>query len=65
MKKIYLEPETTVYKVNVTSVMATSFKFDEGEGGDGVSEEFFNDASREENTDEDNNNRNSVWDNIW
>ena len=65
MKKIYLKPETNVYKVNVTSVMATSFKFDEGEGGDGVSEKVFNDASREENTDNENNNRNSIWDNAW
>ena len=65
MKKIYLEPETTVYKVNVTSVMATSFKLDEGEEGGGVSEDDFNDASREENTDNTNNGGNSVWDNIW
>ncbi len=63
MKKIYLKPETNVYKVNVTSVMATSFRFDEGEGGDGVSEEVFNDASRENNNDD--NNRGNVWDNAW
>lgn len=63
MKKIYLKPETNVYKVNVTSVMATSFRFEEGEEGGGVSEDDFNDASRENNNTD--NNRGSVWDNAW
>ena len=59
MKKTYNVPETIVYRVNVTShLMDPSFEIKE-ETVDGDFEQ-----SREENIDE-NNNRNSVWDNIW
>ena len=59
MKKIYLEPETIVYKVNVASYLATSFDIQPDPIGDNDFEQ-----SREDNTDE-NNNRGSVWDNAW
>ena len=62
MKKTYIYPETTVYKVNVTSIMATSLEDDEGsvtfKPGE-TSEDDFTDAAREDN------NRYSIWDNAW
>ncbi len=60
MKKTYNVPETIVYRVNVTShLMDPSFEIKDETIGDGDFEQ-----SREENIDE-NNNRGSVWDNIW
>ena len=62
MKKTYIYPETTVYKVNVTSIMATSLEEDTGSvtfKTDETPEADFTDPAREDN------NRNSVWENIW
>ena len=59
MKKIYIAPETNIYKVNVVSMMATSFGTIE-DTPDGDLE-----LSREENTDNTDINRNNIWDNAW
>ena len=59
MKKIYIAPETNIYKVNVVSMMATSFGTIE-DTPDGDLE-----LSREENTDNTGNNRSNIWDNAW
>ena len=59
MKKIYIAPETNIYKVNVVSMMATSFgTIEDTPDGD-------LDRSREENTDNTGNNRSNIWDNAW
>ena len=62
MKKIYIAPETNIYKVNVVShLMEPSFGTREGTPDGDL------DLSREDNTDntDNTNNRSNVWDNIW
>ena len=64
MKKTYIAPETDIYAVNVVKVLAGSIKDGDDEGtigfnDGGTSEEEFELGAR------DNNNRGSVWDNIW
>ena len=59
MKKIYIAPETNIYKVNVVSMMATSFGTIEDTPDDNL------ELSREENTDNTDINRNNIWDNAW
>ena len=62
MKKLYIVPETNVYKVNVHSSMmvATSFTIIDD---DPTPDSDF-ELSREDNTDNTVNHSN-VWDNIW
>ena len=63
MKKIYIVPETNIYKVNVVSHLMEPSSFETREDtADGDL-----DLSREANTDntENTNNRGNVWDNIW
>ena len=59
MKKIYIAPETNIYKVNVVSMMATSFGTIED------TPDYNLELSREENTDNTDINRNNIWDNAW
>lgn len=61
MKKTYNVPETIVYRVNVTShLMEPSFEIKPGE--ETIGDDDFEQSREENNT---NNNRGSVWDNIW
>lgn len=61
MKKLYIVPETNVYRVNIlSSLMVTSFEIKPGE--DPISDDDF-ELSRENNNDD--NNRGSIWDNAW
>lgn len=58
MKKTYNVPETIVYRVNVTShLMEPSFEIKET-----IDDGDFEQSREDNNT---NNNRNTVWDNIW
>lgn len=63
MKKLYIAPETNVHKLNPMSSILTSGSVDEGSvtiiDDSPVGESEFTDAAREDN------NRGSVWDNIW
>ena len=64
MKKLYIAPETNVYKVNVlSSMMVGSVKINDGT----ISDDDF-DPSRDNGTDDNTDNtvnRSNVWDNIW
>ena len=61
MKNIYISPKTDLYRINVRSLMATSFEYVENP-------DDFTDASRDNATDDNTDNtvnRSNVWDNIW
>ncbi len=60
MKKEYINPITTIYKIRVSNVLAESLPKIDDDGGSGEAD------SREDFTENiDNNNRNSIWDNVW
>ena len=63
MKKLYIAPETNVYKVNVLSSMMVVTSFTIKDDDNPTPDTDF-DPSREDNTDN-TNNRSNVWDNIW
>lgn len=60
MKKEYVNPITTIYKIRVSNVLAASLPkggYDDGSGDADSREDFTENI--------DNNNRNSIWDNAW
>jgi hypothetical protein len=60
MKKEYINPITTIYKIRVSNVLAASLP-------DGGPDDGSGDAESRENYTEsiDDNNRGSIWDNAW
>ena len=62
MKKIYKAPSTFSIELRATKMMALSYT-EETIDSENISD--FDQNAREENTDNDNNNRYSVWDNLW
>ena len=62
MKKIYKAPSTFSMDLHVTKMMMLNLS---DQTIDSKNMDDFEQNAREENTDNDVNNRNSVWDNIW
>ncbi len=62
MKKIYKAPSTFSMDLHVTKMMMLNLS---DQTIDSENMDDFEQNAREENTDNDVNNRNSVWDNIW
>ena len=63
MKKIYKAPSTLNIELRAVKMMALSYTYQEI--NEGNLDDFDQNAREDNNNTNDNNNRGSVWDNIW